>query len=497
MPKFTDFLKLTLGEFKEFVNSWHKPVNQNFEKIDDWTQDVYNALVGSGSSSDFADLIGSKASLAERLAVSINEDGTLDPTNSPDILNMSTSAYTGAFTSPRDRLDDGDGHLFDARQPFAGGRFAPLPAAGPSASYPGEDLDSGIALRTRGFSSHPLRSPNVPWAPGLVTGGATPLMSGLGIGQVRITADSPAAVFNIDGYAFRIREIIDLDWTVLSPSNGDWVWIFVERTEGQYGSSSYKYTAPGGGTAAAKDLRRLQSGSDGVTSNSTFSSASALFNTKPLGKVRPGDLLVITSGAAAGSYVIDALDGTTPDTKFTIKGKFKSNITGASWYVLDNAHPNIGAVVTAVDTLPAFAVGRVYIGRAVHNSAGAPTDLVTFRAGGVYDSGWITVDTTTDFPLALTHNLGAVPTDLEVWCRASSAADEIYPAQVLRTIVTDTAGPSTADFMVPALRIRSSDLEATLTLQNASTVPLKPAAVFTDSAGTDYTSCQIRVIARK
>lgn len=497
MPRFTDFLNLTLGEYREFVNSWNRPLNQNFEDLDDWLKDLRDGLVGTGSGPVWADLRGSMASLAARLDVSINPDGTIDATSSPDILNMSTSTVEGAFDSPRARLDAGDLRAFNARQPFPGGRFTPIPSAGPSAGYPYEQVDSGIAVRSMDFGTSPLASPRVPWTQGLVTGGASPLITGLGIGQLRISADSPPAVFGIDGYVFRLREIIDLDYNLLSPANGNWVWIFVDRTEANYNSANYRYTAPTGGAVAAKDLRKLQTGSDGVTSTSTFSSASALFNTKPFGKVRPGDTLVISSGAAAGSYVINALDLTTPDTKFTIRGTFKADVSGVAWYVLDEAHPNIGAVVTAANVLPAFATGRVYIARAVHNSAGAPTGIVTFRAGGVYDSGWVSVDATLDFPLTLTHNLGAVPTQLEVWCRASSVASEIYPAQVKRTVVTDTAGPSTADFMVPAFHVRSSDTEAVLKLQNASTVPLAAAAVFTDSGGTDYTACEIRVIARK
>ncbi len=502
MPKFTAFLKLTLPELHEFLNSWNEPINQNTEDVDDWLSDLYKALVTSGSSSLWADLRGTKASLADRLSISIKPDGTLDVSNSPDILNMSNSAVEGQFASPRDRLNEGDFHSFDARQPVAGGRFSPIPADGPTAAFPPERIDSGIALRSTDFGAKttaPIASPHVPWSPGLVIGGANPLVTGLGIGKVRITADSPSAVFNIDGYIFRIREIIDFDWNLLGPSNGDYVWFFVDRNEASYNTPDFRYTAPGGGGVAAKDLRRLQSGVDGVTSVSTFSSATALFNTKSFGKVKAGDTLVLTTGPGAGSYVIDALDITTPDTKFTIRGVFAGNGAGATWYVLDTAHPNIGAVVTDTEptTLPPFVQGRVYIGRAIHSGSGNPTGIVTFAPGGVWDSGWITVDASADFPLTVTHDLGTFPTSVEVWCWAGGTALQIYQPLVKRSLVTDVAGSVSASFLLPSMQIRSSDLDIVVRLLNASATPSSPSAIFTDSSDVDMTTCDIRIIARR
>jgi hypothetical protein len=502
MPTYTSFLELTLPELNEFLNNWNKPLNENLEELDDFLSELHENLVGTGTGSRWADLRGGLTNLAARLDVSINADGTLDISNSPDILNMSTSAVTGDFGNPRDRLNAGDFLIHDARQPFVGGRFVPVPTVGPTAGFPPEKIDSGVAFRTADFGAKtglPIASPQVPWAPGLVTGGANPLITGLGIGQVRISGDTPPAVFNIDGYVFRLREIIDLDWSLLAPGNGVYVWLFVDRNEGSYNNANYKYTAPGGGVAATKDLRKLQSGSDGITSGSTFSSASALFNTKPFGKVREGDTIVVTTTAAAGSYVVDQLDGTTPDVKFTIKGEFKGNVSGAAWYVLDNAHPNIGAVATDVNptTLPPFVAGRVYIGRAAHNTGGAPTNIVTFHAGGVYDSGWVAVDAATDFPYTFTHNLGVLPADVQIWCRVNASAAEMYQPLVKRSVVTDAAGPTSANFFFPSMQARSSELGIVLRLLNASTVPLVAQAIFTDSTDTDKTACEIRVIARR
>lgn len=516
MANFTDFLELTLPEFKEFVNSWHTPLNQNFEDLDDFLKDLHAALVGTGSSSMWASLRGSLASLAARLDVSIEADGTLDISGSPSVIDLATSATRGAFASPKARFNTADFKLFDARQPFVGDRFTPIPTAGPTAGFPEADLDPAIAFRTADFGAKtgkPISAPHIPWSPGLVLGGANPLITGLGVGQVRISADAPPAVFNIDGFLFRMREIVDLDWNLIdggvAPANNEYVWIFIDRNNSGYNNAIYRYNAPGGGGFAAKDLRKLQQGTGtGATSGAVFTATGSLFNTAAFGKVKPGDTLVITSGAAAGSYIVEVLDGVTPDTKFTVRGGGLITSTGANWHILDNAHPNIGAAVTDTDptTQPPFVAGRVYIARAQHQTGGNPINIVTFNAGGVYDSGWVTVTAGVDFPLALTHNLGAMPTDIQVWFRLSATAVAIYRPMVRRQVVTNfdtgnaTVEPgdvSTATLLFQSATVHASEVALTVSLLNATTLPAKPVALFTDSGGTDQAVGQIRVIARR
>jgi hypothetical protein len=509
MASTTTFLGLTLPELNEFVDSWNQPINANFEEIDEYLSDLYDAL-GTNAA-----LKGSAANLAARLDVSINPDGTLDVSGSSDILAIATSAVRGQFSDPRSRLDDGDFEVYDARQPVADGRFVPMAATGPSDGYPPEQLDAGIALRTADFagdSSHPICSPRIPWAPGLVTGGAVPFISAQDIGVVRMSADAIPAIFNIDGYIFRIREIIDFDWNALSPSDNDYVWIYVERLGTGYNDANFKYDGVGGGGVAAKDLRKLQSGTNGNTSGSTFTDTvtPAQFDTIPLGKVKEGDVLVIETGAAAGSYVIDALDGTTPDTKLTIKGTFKANLSGLTWHILDNAHPNIGAEVTdsAPTTQPSFEPGRVYIGRAKHRAASNPEDVVVFRRGGVYDSTWIAADAATiaGAPVSLTHNLGQLPTHVEVWFR-TGATGRAYQPLVERQVVTKMASTNFPDpvagdtstavkMLFPSVRWHASNTDLTIMLANQTLDPAKGPSLFTDSGGSEVTSGQMRVIAR-
>lgn len=507
MANSTSFLSLVLPELGEFVNSWNEPLNQNFEDIDEWLEDLHDNLVAVGSGSTWAALRGSLDSLAERLDVSINADGTLDVSNSPDILDIATSAYRGQFTGPRDRLNDVDREFYNAGQAAANGRFTPMAPSGPSAGFPHEEIDSGIAIRSADFGAHsaePISSPQRPWAPGLIVGGADPFVTANAVGQVRLNAGN-GALFNIDGYLFRIREDIIFDYSLLSPNDLDYVWLYVQR--GDYSNANFQYDGPGGGGVAVKDLRELQSGSAGQTSGSTFQDAGASFNTAALGKVKSGDILVIESGAAAGSYVINALDGTTPDTKLTIKGTFFADVSGVPWHIQDDWHPNVGAFVTdgATTTRPPFQAGRVYIGRFRHNAALNPDQLVTFQRGGVWDSGWIAADASSWPPTIPDHNLGAIPSSVDIWVRVD-AISRAYRPMVQRQVLTnfdtgdtnvDPTDPKTATLLFPSMQAHVSETTVALVLLNASTDPAKPAALFTDSGGTDRITGQIRIIARR
>lgn len=517
MATFTDFLNLTLPEYQEFVNSWNAPVNQNFETIDDYIQDIHAALVGTGSSAIWANLRGSLANLEARLAVSIELDGTLDISSSPSILDLATSAVEGPSTSPSDRFNEADFRAFDARQPFVGSRFVPIPFAGPSAAFPPEDLDPGVAIRSADFgvkTATPISSPHVPWSPGLVTGGGSPLILGNGIGRVRFNVGAEPAVFNIDGYVFRIREIVDFDYDdVLAPGVNVYVWIYVSRAEADYGSANFKYDGPGGAGYAIKDLRKLQQGTaTGSTSGDLFVATGSFFNTAALGKVKEGDTLVVTTGAGIGSYVIDQLEPGFLDTKLRIRGTFKGASSGVDWHILDTSHPNIGAVITTTDqtVLPPAVPGRVYIARVRHQTGGNPDNIIPFNAGGVCDSGWSAVDAAVDFPFIVTHNLGATPTDVQVWFRTGPTATATYRPVVRRTVLTDfgtvnaTVEPadiSTALLLFPSAYVYNTDTgvlqTTTVALLNTTVLPAKGPSLFTDSAGAEQSVGQIRVIVRR
>jgi len=504
MSSRTTYLNLVLPELYEFVNSWNAPVNQNMEAVDDFCRDLFDSLAGASVTTTWSALRGSLGSLADRLDVSINADGTLDLSASPDLLDVATSAYLGQFTTPVDRLNGTDDKVYDAGTPATGSRFAPSPLNGPTAGYPHGDLEDGIALRSAHFGSSGEQTGSPfegrSWAPGLVSGGGGTFITAVGIGQIQLNGLTAPAVFNIDGHVFRMREDVVFDYNLLTPTNSFYVWIYVERVEASYGNASFRY----GSGIAAKDLRRLQSNSAGQTSGSVFVNAGEDFTTAGPNRVRSGDVLVIdTPASAAGEYVIDTVDS---DTQVTIKGVFRADISGAAWRIQDNWHPNIGAVVTSTDASvrPAYVAGRVYIGRVKHSSTLPPLEPVTFSKGAVHDSGWVT---NAVFPYTVTHNLGSLPGSVEIWCRVNST-DRAYRPLVRRTIVADLTitgiAPVGGDrkyatLLFPSLYQSATELEVKLELLNSIASPAVPTALFTDVSGVDQlnTAADIRVVVRR
>jgi len=498
----TDYLDLVLPELNEFINSWNAPVNQNMESIDDFCSDLYESLVGSSATGTWSMLRGSLASLADRLDVSINADGTLDLSGSPDLLAIGSSSYYGEPGSPVDRLDDTDGLLYGASLPITGGRFSTSLPIG----YPHADLDAGVAIRTASFgvSKEHIASPfqGSAWSPGLVDGGASNLMTPEATNRVKFNAGTTPAILNIDGYVFRLREDVVFDYASASFSAGDYLWFYVERVDANYNTANFKY----GATPAARDLRVLQGnaigGGTGSTSGSDFTAPTATFMNGGaaggIARVREGDVLVIT-GAAAGDYVVDSV---TNDTNLVIKGTFKTDVGGLTWSIRDNWHPNLG-VVSVVDAAarPPLVAGRVYIGRGIHAASGGPTSLFNFTRGGVYDSGWVTATN----PQTFDHELGALPSSVDVWVRVNDAGRVYRPVvrrQVLTNLTITGAFPVGGDrkyatMLFPSLYVHASEFNVTTALVNALTDPVVAEAYFTDSAGVDQPTAQIRIVARR
>lgn len=521
MASLSDFLKLSLPAFNEFIDSWGDVNNQNFETVDDWLLGLRQALVGDSSPAiNWTGLTGNLSSLSARL-VAIDADGNIDLSGATELVGLSQSVVRGNFyeldgvtPSSRYRLEDSDFELHAANQPFADGRFANGDAGGaPTLAYPHENIDAAMAYRTRDFgtdTNHPMAAPQKPWGPGLVQGGDSAYVTAPATaGQVTLAFSGTApAVFNIDGYLFRVREPILFDYSLIGAINNDWVWIYVSRDEASYDDENFKYSEPAG-TPAKKDLRKLKTGTDGIAANpadpagSTFTSASSAFDTAPW-RVRPGDTLVIESGANQGSYVIN----TVAATVLTINGRFPSAIGGNTFHVLDNWMPNIGAVVAGTNTYdePAYEPGRVYIGRIKHNSGGAGTSPKTWRRTGVYDSGWVTRSATQlltgyDFD----HDLGVIPSRVEVMCRVADTGRTHKPI-VRRTYLVDfdTANttvegsdPKPQLLLAPSMFYDTDEVQLTLYTYNASPDAnggAEAVALFTDSAGADQASGEVRVI---
>ena len=496
----TSFLKLALPALGEFQNGWNQPINQDFEDIDSWASDLYESLVGNGSAiSTYSALRGSMDSLAARLAVGVGADGALILSSSPEIKEMAVSPVYGDQGSAAGRESAGDLEVYAARSPIPGDRFS-------SAAPVRGDLDTGIAhrLRTLGLVSakNVMDSPHRSMSHGLVSVGTTALLNGIGFAQVAlqgivISAPSSWPVFNIDGYIFRLRESIIFDYSALAGlSPGDTLWFYVERVEASYGAAAFKYCIVGDTDPThlvAKDLRKLQSGTHGATGSATnqFGDATAHFNgASLLGQVQPGDELVILAGDNAGVYPIASVDSA---IQVTVVGEFPNpSLSGIAWYIWDPWHPNIGVErVSSATALPSYVPGRAYIGKAVHASPGAAT-VYTFTPTGVYDTGWVST-TATGFSCSnIPHNLGTLPTQIEVWFRLAAGQPE-YKGMVVRSVLVSTV-PASIDVTLPTTREWADDMTLSVVLINQAS----PAdCLFTDSSNAVHASGEVRIIARR
>ncbi len=511
--------------FGEFADSWDQVLDQNFETLDDHLADLRKALVtGSAAvpaTSAYASLLGSLFNLADRLNVSINPDGTLNLQNSPAIAALGSSATNGddylgtgqPNNSPRLRFDFSDLEIFAARSPLYASRFD---AAASSKGL----LDDGLAARGRDGgaydSAHPISTPDRMFVSGLVQGPDS-FLGGVGPNQVKFdaTLGTPASwpAFNIDGYVFRIRQGLILDLTIDVTGNplnpGDVVYLYVSRVDYGNGNCQVKLSTDPS-APAGRDLRVLQSGLDGTISGKTFSSTSAFFaGSQNQWTVLPGDVLVLPAGPAQGRYVIGSVP--TPNS-LTIKGTFKADaLTNQPWSIEDNAHPHVGAVKVA-DAMsdPPFVPGRVYVGRGEISAAGfrpvggAPFSKIAFPPSGVYDSGWIAGITTSSFPFTLEHNLGVVPSHVEVWVRESSAEDIFQPTVVRQVLVDfDTShnpvqptDPKKANLRLPSMVWRSNR-QRTVVQLCAQTPNAAPHLFTKDDDATDVDAGQLRLIARR
>ena len=534
----TTYLQLSLPGLGEFNNSWHTPNNQNFETIDDFAEAIKLALVdGSTINATYAALTGDFANLAARLDVSINSNGTIDLSGSPEILDLASSLIDGTFTAPTNRFEASDLERRTARNPVPSDRFTP---SSPGISTAWGDIESGRSLLARDYNSPTyspagmeggIPTPSMPAGHGYIDGPAT-LLATAGFEQVKIAADDVPgmrALFNIDGYLFSIREPIILDLSAAGLGSPETIYIFVERDESEYGNAAYLYTCGTASVAAAaKDLRQLQAGATpaagGTTSitGKTFTVSGATFVSAALeseSPVKTNDLLVIYGGTDAdGSYTILSV----AEEVLTLEAAPRAARSGLSWYVYDPAMPNIGFEDPAIDTSPpAVSSGRALIGQVQYNGAGSNISApVTYAKNGVYDSGWLGPYDAADIAAlgALNHNLGVHPTHVDIFVRETIGAAASNDAKVYEPLVqrkfsfVDDAGypdPATSyegsmAILVPSLRWRATATTITLSLTASplGTQHLDP-AIFTDEGGAEYgdgaatADVQIRIIVRR
>jgi len=509
----TTFLKLILPENDEFIDSWDLPVNGNAELIDDFVKAFRLKYDGGTLGTSPFTIQGSTASLQARLAVSINPDGTLNITASPDLVALRKSKVNAAPAVPpapqtlvAARFEQSDRENFDARIRAVGVRDDPSIGVNYNASISTTNLgkaDVALALRHAEFSfSIGVPSPIREHRPNTVFGAQPGYMSSLA-STVKANGLLQPILVNIDGYVYRIRYDVILDFSATVGTPGQKRYIFFQRN--LYNTAAYAYNRPGWGLPTGPmDLRILQEEAPSAPgtvsmSGNTFTATAGQFAAR---EVRPGDILIITSGAPGnqGEYIVDTRIS---NTQLTILGGFPVALGPGSvtWSIKDALAPNFGFVDAAGD--PPAQIGRVYVAEGVLAAGGITYVGGTFQEyarNGVYVSPDFTVTAAmlgngnTPVGQLITtfdHNLGAIPSEIDVFVSTVLPMVDVIKDP---TVAFDLGGPTYA--RMAALLTKADRMKVYVYATDGKS----PRRFFTDEAGVDQFAaggCGLRVIARR
>lgn len=485
MATLSSFLQMILPGTGEFPNTWGTVTNQNLQTIDQFLQ-VLRAHIDNGTATDvtYGSLVGSFSNLAARLNVSINPDGTLNIGATPSIQALATSTVYGTFANPTLRFTASDRELFDARARALGNRYTP-------GSTTAGVLDDGLAARAARFNgivagfddaAAGVQTPIRSFVANTVSDGPANCVTTAGAGTVTVAGGSSPVLVNIDGYPFRTRYdvVLDVGGAGSPPTAGQTIYIFAQRAD--YNDANFVYRRFGAVVSTAQDLRVLQSGTDGVSSGSTFTSATGLFSTRG---VQPGDILTISGGANAGDYLVSNVGS---DTTITVVSPFPSNISAMSWSVNDKMAPNIGFVAETAGVAPPYVAGRVYLAEATFGAGPTITGLIVYAKNGIFEGVQTGLTAAGSFPVTFNHNLGALPSSIQMFASpAGTPTSTEYPLQAQHN------PSSTGIFRIPTVIAKATRNVLTLYMVD----PEVTKRLYTDETLADVTSGAIRVVVRR
>lgn len=485
MASLSSFLQMILPGTGEFPNTWGTVTNQNLQTIDQFLQVLRSKLDG-GTATDvtYGSLVGGLSTLAARLNVSINADGTLNISATPDVVALATSIVYGQQATPTARFVLSDRELFDARARALGARYTP-------GSTSAGSLDTGLAVRSARFNgtvagfddaAAGVQTPIRSFTANTVSDGPANYLTTAGAGIVTMAGSGTPVLTNIDGYVFRTRYDVALDvgGSPSPPTAGQTIYIFAQRSD--YNDATFVYRRFGAVVSTAQDLRVLQGGSDGVSSGSTFTSATGLFTTRG---VQPGDVLTITGGANAGDYLVSSVGS---DTTITMVSPFPANISAMTWSIGDKLTPNVGFVAVTPGTNPPYVAGRVYLGEASFGAGPTITGLIVYAKNGIFEGIQTGLTAAGSFPVTFNHNLGALPSSVHVYASATGTAGATeYALQAKHD-------PGNAQLIrIPTVVPKITRNTITLTMVD----PEATKRLYTDETGSDATSGAIRVVVRR
>lgn len=405
MAKKTNFLQLVLPALGEFFNRWNVPVNENFQKIDDFANQYGQEIIDARGGSD---------SLDDRISTSINPDGSLKEV--PEVAVARSSKVYGSgsgsnFFSLDERLEAGDDEVFQSRQGLA-------------------SLRSSLAW-AGGNTNHNC----------LIEGPTNPLTySGA---NVTLNGGTTAVVSNINGY----RHVTAVnDQITISGSAGTY-YLYLDRNP----TGKLVYTTPS------------TSGSTGlITSTNKLSKYTATGTNLIASGVKVGHILEITAPGGnlnLGRYIVLETAAENPsdlaNDSVHVIGEFSTSATGLSAAFYDLQAPTFGFTATPHSKNWQNVSNRVFIGRCVFDGSSV-TSLVAYAYQARYEGFQQVTLSGGDFNYSISHNLGFIPKRITIY--ASQANDFSQPLELLSVAkmttgsVSITAGDQTTSYTAPVLR---------------------------------------------
>ena len=417
MAKKTGFLGLILPALGEYFNKWNTPVNDNFQKIDDFA---------SAFGSEIETARGSAATLNDRISTAIASDGSLNDV--PEVIDARSSKIYGSgsgsgFQKLDSRLEAGDFEMFYGRQSRS-------------------TLVDGIAWGDSNVVHNTLVSG--PTGP-LTISGATVTLNG---------AVNPV-VSNINGYRC-VTDINDYFTFPISAASGTYYLYLTRSASGRAVPKPTDITIPV--TVNGTGLISVLTSTNKL---SKFTAGTGI----SLAGVKAGDLITVTG---VGTFLIAQtvtenptdLDG----TSVCIVGEFPSSTSSGSGFSATFTRqtlPTLGYTVIAPSKYWAEYTDMIYIGRCVYDSVTKSItagSLITYPYQAVYTGNppQSVIPVGGDFTLSIPHNLGFIPRRISIY--ASQASDFSQPLEMLSVAkmgsgsVTLSSGSQTITYTAPTLR---------------------------------------------
>jgi hypothetical protein len=419
---------LVKPDFSEFTDSWYIPLNRNFDIID---EEIGALKVITD------DAKGTALSLALRLNISLNPDGSLKDV--PEIAKARNSSVYGADDGTTnfvldERLERGDREAFDAR-----GGLTSLLAAG---AFAADDF-----------------------VPNSVVSAPTSFLTFTGA-NVKVDGSVTPVVANINGYR---REVRTLKSTAISGVAGNYYIYLDSNLAGEIILSRLVTGTENTGAVGVDVNSRLKKFTD---STQNFITAG----------VKPGDILEITTTGSLNKYqypiatVIDA-------NNLTISGWFETSQANLNYKITNPLAPVLGFTATPHAKRFARVQDRLFIGKCVFDGANV-TSVTQYGLKGRYEE-WFSVSLLGgDYAIIATHMLGYMPTKVAVYASQandfSAALDPLAIAQVSGVGVTDDRA-AVVDMTDTTIRVKNPT----------------NGVFYKDYAGTTHTTGFILVVAER